>query len=284
MSGQIDAHDRAVLSFAIAGKVDFVGVKESDWVTRGQTIATLEKEKLEAALRQAFQDFNAAKAASEKLYNDQGAKTAESFDEKVKRTAVDAAQNKAYDSFRIAQENLKSAVLTSPIDGLVVNADPGLAGVNISALGANYEIVNPSTVFLKVTADQTEVGSIKAGGTGTIVLDSYPDEQIQGIIQDISFTPSKDETGTVYDVKVDFSNVDNKNYKYRLGMTADMNFILKEKKNVLIIPLQFVNSDNNGKFVFVGKDRKKTYIKTGLEDEQNTEITKGLSEGDKVSL
>ena len=67
-------------------------------------------------------------------------------------------------------------------------------------------------------------------------------------------------------------------------MTADVNFITKERKNALLIPLKYVNSDNNGKFILAGEDKKKTYIKTGLENEQNVEIVEGLLEGNKISL
>ena len=283
LSGKIDARDHATITFGISGKADWVGVKEGDWVKKGQSIATLEKETLEATLRQKWQDFTAAKAASDKYYSNHPGNS-ESYDQKIERTGLDAAQNKAYDSIRIAQENLKAAVLYSPIEGLVVTAEPSFAGVNITSLNSGYEIVNPSTIYIKANADQTEVGSLKKGQAGTIIFDSYPDEKIIGEISDISFAPTKDETGTVYSVKVTLSNVDNKNYKYRLGMTADVNFITKERKNALLIPLKYINADNNGKFILAGEDKKKTYIKTGLENEQNAEIVGGLFEGNKISL
>jgi RND family efflux transporter MFP subunit len=281
LSGQIDSDDHAVLTFGSAGKVNWVGVKEGEWVKEGQAIAALDKEVLSAVLREAWSNFTAAKAASEKYYSDHK-NDSESYDQKIERTALDAAQNNAYDNVRIAQENLKSADLYSPIDGLVVGVNPNLAGVNVSPLNSGYEIVNPLTVYLKVTADQTEVGSIKKGQTGIIFFDSYPAEQISGKIRDISFTPSKDETGTVYNVKIILSNVNNKDYKYRLGMTADVSFVLKESKNTLIIPSEYVKSDGDKKFVLVGKNKKKTYVKIGIENDQYAEITEGLSEGDVV--
>lgn len=282
LSGKIYAQDHVTLRFGIVGKVDWVGVKEGEWIKKGQAIATLEKETLEAALRQAWQSFTAAKAASDKYYDGNNAGTGESYDQKIERTALDATQNKAYDSVRIAQENLKATVLHSPIEGLVVTADPSLAGVNITALNSGYEIVNPVTIYLKATADQTEVGSIKEGQAGAIIFDSYPKRQIEGKIKDISFTPTKDESGTVYDIKVVLNNADNKDYKYRLGMTADISFVTREKKNVIIIPARYVKSDDGGKFVLLGKSRKKTYIKTGIESSDSIEVTSGLSENDVV--
>jgi RND family efflux transporter MFP subunit len=282
LSGKIDAEDHITLNFRAAGKVDWVGVEKDQWVTKGQAIASLQKDLLEAALRQAWQDFTAAKAASDKYYDGRDGRNEESYAEKIERTALDAAQNKAYDNTRIAQSNLDNATLYSPIDGFVVGVDPEVAGVNVAGLNAGYEIVNPATIYLRVTADQTEVGSLKEEKTGTITFDSYSDEQIEGTIKGISFSPSKDEAGTAYDVKVILNNVDNKDYKYRLGMTADISFVLKEDKNVLILPLNYVGSDDKGKYVLLGKEKKKTYVTTGIESEQSVEITKGLSEGQIV--
>ncbi|MDP2585389.1 MAG: efflux RND transporter periplasmic adaptor subunit [Candidatus Levybacteria bacterium] len=281
LSGKIEAQDHIILKFAVSGKVDWVGVKEGDLVKKGQIIATLEKETLEAALRQAWQTFTAAKAASDQYYDGRSGDS-ESYDEKVARTAIDATQNRAYDSIRIAQENLKSATLYSPIEGLVVAAEPTITGVNVTTLNSGYEIVNPSTIYLRVTADQTEVGGIKEGLAGKIIFDSYMDENIAGKVNEVSFAPTKDETGTVYNVKVGLSNIDNNDYKYRLGMTADIDFVIKEKNNILMIPATYINTDDKGKFVLVGEDKKKTYIKTGIESSQDVEIIEGLSEGEKV--
>jgi RND family efflux transporter MFP subunit len=282
LSGEIYAEDHVVLHFGTVGKVNWVGVKEGDWVKKGQAIAALDKETLNAALRQAWQSFTAAKAASDKYYDGRDPNKAESYDQKIERTSLDTAQNVAYDNTRIAQDNLKSAELYSPIEGLVVSAEPTLAGIYVTSLNSSYEIVNPTTVYIKVTADQTEVGKLKKGQSGTIVFDSYPDEKIKGTVKDISFAPAKDETGTVYNVKIELSNTNNDSYKYRLGMTVDVDFMLKESKNTLVIQSEHIKLDGNKKYVLVGEKKKKVYIKTGIENEQDVEIKRGLSEGDKV--
>jgi len=282
LSGEIDADDHVTLSFGVSGRTNWVGVREGDWVKEGQGLASIDAETLNAVLRQAWQSFTSAKAASDKYYDGRDSNAAESYDDKITRTALDAAQNVAFDNIRIAQENLRNAVLYSPIEGLVVSANPKLVGVNITPLNSAYEVVNPSAVYLKVTADQTEVGSIKVGQKGIMIFDSYPDEEIKGVIKDIYFTPAKNETGTVYDVKVELSNIDNSSYKYRLGMTADADFVIKENKNTIIIPNQYVNADDKGRFVLVGKNKEKRYVTIGIENEQDTEIIKGLSEGEVV--
>jgi len=282
LSGEIDAEDEAVLQFQTGGKLAFAGVKEGDWVQEGQIIASLDKEKLEAALRQDQADFIAAKAEHEEYYDGRTGDS-ESYDEKIARTALDAKQNKAYDDVRIAEENLKNATLYSPIEGLVVKNSLPLVGTNIYLPSqAQVEIVSPNTIFFSVNADQTEVVSLKEGQSVEINLDSYPSEKVNGTIKSISFTPNTDETGTVYKVKIQLKTLDNSNYKYRLGMTGDATFITETKHNSLYLPLKYVKTDNNGSYVFTGSDKKKAYIKTGLETDSYIEILKGLNEGDKV--
>lgn len=280
LSGKIDADEHVILQFQSGGSLAWVGVKEGDYVQSGQAIASLDKQKLEANLRKAWNDFIAAKAESEKVYDGLKGVTAETFDQKITRTTADAAQNKAYDDTRIAEQDLKNAVIYSPISGIVTDAEPSLPGVNIAASNlGKYEIVNPETIFLDVNADQTEFIDLKEGMQASIVFDSYPDKKTKGVIKNISFTPKTDETGTVYRIKVAFSETSNS--KYKMGMTGDATFVTGEKKDVLYIPIKFVKSDEKGKYI-LGKNKEKKYVTTGMETEENIEIIKGLSKGEVI--
>lgn len=284
LSGKIAAEEDVVLQFQSTGLLGFVGVKEADHVEKGQLIASLDKTNLEAALRQAWQDYTAAKAESDQYYDSvKGQTTAEDYDQKVERTAVDAKFTKAYDNVLIAQKNLNNASLYSPIDGIATSVSPSSPGVNISlSKPGSYEIANPDTIYLDVSADQTEIIKLHEGQTSAIVFDSYTDEKDEGSIKEISFTPKSDETGTVYSVKVGL-NTDNKGYKYKLGMTADVTFVINEKKKVLYIPLTYVKTNEKGKYV-LNKKGEKVYVKTGIESDTDVEITDGLKEGDEIYI
>ncbi|MCL5439256.1 MAG: efflux RND transporter periplasmic adaptor subunit [Patescibacteria group bacterium] len=284
LSGKVDADEHVILQFQTAGKLNWIGVKTGDRVKKYQALASLDKEKLLATLRQYTQDFTAAKAASEKVYDSLKGVTSETFDQKISRTAADATQNKAYDYMRSTEEDLKNSVLYSPIEGLITSVQPKFAGVNSTALEpAKFEVVNPKTIFFDVNADQSEVILIHEGQSCTIVFDSYSDEKTNCVIKNISFAPKADETETVYRVRIEFENLDyNNDYKYRLGMTGDANFITNEKDGVLYLPSKFIKSDDQGKYVLVGKDKKKTYVQTGMETDTDVEVTGGLNEGDIV--
>ena len=102
-------------------------------------------------------------------------------------------------------------------------------------------------------------------------------------ISQISFVPKSGESSTVYTVKLPLAT--GWKDKYRLGMTGDVEFSIRERQNTLTIPQLFVKEDGDGKkYVNVLKNGKpdKRFVKTGLESDEKIEITSGLQQNDTV--
>ena len=179
---------------------------------------------------------------------------------------------------------VKYANLWTPIEGFVTKADPKYAGINITSTTAEYDVVNPNSIYFSANADQTEVTKLKEGSTGELVLDPFPEEKISGAVKNISFMPKAGESGTVYEVKF-FFDKDNSGYRFRLGMTGDLSFVTAKKDDVLYLPIRFVLEKDSKKYVTILKNGKKSQanVETGLETYDNIEITSGVSEGDTVS-
>jgi multidrug efflux pump subunit AcrA (membrane-fusion protein) len=177
---------------------------------------------------------------------------------------------------------LKLSTITTPIAGVVTTVTDPFPGVNIFATQTKFEVVNPATIFFAVAADQSEVVSLKEGQEVKIVLDSFPDETLIGKIKSIAYAPETNEVGTLYKIEVEFTNLDLNNRMIRLGMTGDANFVLSEKNDVLHVQNEFLNSDSEGKYLYLGKAGNKVYVQTGLEGETNTEILSGVNAGDTV--
>ncbi len=105
---------------------------------------------------------------------------------------------------------------------------------------------------------------------------------MEGEVSYIGYTPKEGETSIVYEIKISFPQKDLDTTKLKISMTGDAKFILSQKDETLFVPNNFVNSDKNGKFVYLGSKKNKVYVETGLEGEENIEITKGVKEGDKL--
>jgi macrolide-specific efflux system membrane fusion protein len=63
-------------------------------------------------------------------------------------------------------------------------------------------------------------------------------------------------------------------------MTGDIDFLIKQEKNVLSAPTSFIKKDSKGDYVFVGKPDKKVkkYIDIAQEIDGKYVITNGLQD------
>lgn len=287
ISGSIDAREKVILRFQTSGKLAWVGIKEGDYVKKYQHIASLDQKELQKNLNKYLNSY-----LSERWDFDQVTK--DDYKDKVITDSIKRIKEKAQfdlNSAIIDVEIKNLAVelsnLISPIEGIVTKVSIPFAGTNITPSQAEFEIVNPQTIYFEASADQTEVTDIKENLPGELTLDSYPDEVFGGFIKTISFTPKENETGTVYQVKFDFP-VNNTDNKFRLGMVGDLNFITKSKDDILYIPLKFIKEedvdDQPKKYVYIMKNDKfvKQYIETGLETDDDMEIVSGLTENEIV--
>lgn len=283
ISGTINADEHVILRFQTSGRLSWVGIKEGDYVKKYQTIAALDQREVRKKLENELYDYMKTRwdfeEAKRETYKDK------LFTDTIKRI-LEKNQfdlNKAVLDVELQNLTVEYSSLWTPIEGVITKIGSPYAGVNITPTTAEFEIVNPKTVYFSATADQTEVVSLLKGMNGDLVLDAYPNTTISGIIRDISFTPKSGEASTVYEIKFDFPN-QNDDYKYRLGMAGDLTFVTASRENVLYIPSKFIKSQNGKKYLTVKKNGKleKVEVKTGMETETETEITSGLSIGETV--
>ncbi len=282
LSGTIDADERTVLSFQTSGMLTSVAVKEGDFVKKGQFIASLDQRDLKKRLQKQLNTYAISRSTFDQTkadYKDVA------LNDAISRT-LDQSQytlNNSVIDVELTDIAVKYANLYSPIDGIVTSISSPIPGVNVTPLTAQFEIVNPESIYFASTADQSEVTQLAVGKSGKITLDSFSDNSINSSIGAISFVPKAGETSTVYAIKLPLT--ENANQKYRQGMTGDVIFTMREQKNALTIPSYYLKEDTDGKkyvdIVTNGK-RDKRFVKIGIEGDETIEITSGLSKGDKI--
>lgn len=286
LSGEVDAEEKVTLRFQTSGRLAWVGVKEGDYVKKYQAIASLDKRELEKTLKKYLNLYLKTRWNFDQTKDDYKGYELWYIPEET-RTAIKRIVDKAQfdlDNSVIDVElkhlALEYANLWTPIEGIVSRVDVPYAGVNITPAQAEFEIINPNTLYFSATADQTEVVNFFVGKKGKIVFDAYPNEEVKGEVYWIGFTPKKGETGTVYQLKIKF----NFDKSLKIGMTGDANFIIKELKDVIALPLNYLKKDRKGDYVYVliaGK-KEKRYLKKGKEIEGKVVIKEGLREGEVV--
>ena len=282
LTGKIDATEHANLSFETSGKLIYIGVKEGERVKRGTLLGKLDTTTLNAAYQTALNNLRRYDATIDNVYDSlQNHEADETFSQRDTRTSAEVAKDNAYEAVIIAERNLKGASLYAPFDGLVTSISNPFSGSFVMSTQPQFEIVNPDTIYFGVTADQTEVVSLKEGVEVLITLDSFPEKEIRGTVSRVDFSSDSAEVGVVYGVQVvlpELSEID-----YRLGMTGDAIFVLESKDEALWAPAGFVKSDKEGQYLLTQKGDKKIYVKLGLEGVDRVEIISDeISEGMKI--
>ena len=281
LTGEVKAVEHAYLTFQSSGELSWIGIEEGDWVKKGQYLARLDAANLKSQYEQAVADLRRAQATADNVLdqvkdNDDD----ETHVMKDLRTTAEATRDRAYRALEIAEENLRNGYIKAPFAGLIVDIALPFSGVNTTYATSQIEILNPESMYFETHADQTEIKDLAAGQQVFVLLDSFPEEEIEAVIKSIAYTPSAGEAGTVYEVKVTFKELDSE--KYRVGMTGDASFILGTKEDVLYIPPKYLNSDKEGKYVKMSPKNNQVYVEVGIEGETKVEINGEINEGDMI--
>ena len=206
LNGNVEIHD-VNLAFRVAGRVDTINVDEGAFVKKGELLASLDKDVLQAKLDYAKAQLKAEtinfKNAEKDYRRNAGLLKKKSVSEKVydaSKTAYEVAKSKVeaaqatYDYMNI---DYKDADLFSPVDGTVLtrNIEPGEM---IASGTVVFSIMPNAQTRIKTFANEAVLSRIKRGDVVYVNIETMPQKKFKGHIGFISseaeFTPKNIET------------------------------------------------------------------------------------------
>lgn len=179
-----------------------------------------------------------------------------------------------------AKARMKFTVLTSPIDGVILEKSVN-PGQGITPGTPLLRIASKKELEVRVNFDEKKLASIKTGQTACINLDAYPDTTIEGKIYEIA--PSINSTTGTVEIKIKFLTIPE---YIKPDMTADINIIIYKKNKCLTVPRSCVFKENNKKYVFIlnrGKQEKRE-VMTGASGSDYIEIREGIKVTDQIII
>jgi macrolide-specific efflux system membrane fusion protein len=308
------------VNFAASGTVTAVNVVAGSTVTAGQTLATLNTLTENASLTSAqasLASANAALSAAQTANDGSSAAVA-------KVSADQAAVAVAQASVDSAQAAYNGTTLTSPIAGLVTavnlvvgdvvtngstsvgtsgssgsstsgSAAGGAGGGAGGAGGASSS--SSSTATTTTTAQFTVVGTnawqvtVSVGATDLkniavkqqVQLSSDENASFFGTVASIGLLPTTTTGAATYPVVVDVTGSPTDLYD---GVTVTAAIVYERRDNVLSVPTAAVTTANGTSTVnkVVNGKTVKTTVTVGETVGNLTEITKGIAEGDQVTV
>ena len=203
------------------------------------------------------------------------------------KTNVESLENQlkgAGEQVKIAIEQLNTANVYSDVSGIadVVAIRVGETFTGMTAMGPQIKIVNTSS--LKVVTNVPE-NYISRMHRGTIVEVNIPDagKKINTSISLISQSVDPTLRGFIAEAKIPYDAI------LKPNQTAIMRILDYSSANAIVIPVNVVQSDENGKYVYVldklsnGKSvAKKKSVIIGEVYGNDVEIKSGLTVGEQL--
>jgi HlyD family secretion protein len=137
---------------------------------------------------------------------------------------------------KVSQINLDRTSISSPIDGVVISREVDEGQTVAASLQAPKLFViaqDLRKMQIDTAVDEADIGQVHDGQTVTFTVDAYKDKVFKGKIHQVRLMPIETSNVVTYSVMV---NVENDELLLKPGMTANVEIIVGNKKDVLRIP------------------------------------------------
>jgi len=229
--------------------------------------------------------------------------------------SVSASVNEAYD-------NLNRTSIYAPMSGTISKLDVEIGervvGTQQMAGTEILRVANLNNMEVEVDVNENDIVKVQVGDSAIVEVDAYLKKEFKGLVTEIANSAYGNLTSdqvTNFKVKVrileesylDLLEGKPEHYSpFRPGMTATTDIITSTKKDAIGIPISAVviktdtienktsysentaekqgNTDEKFECVFVkeGEVAKLKVVETGIQDDSNIEIIRGLKVGDEV--
>lgn len=183
VSGSLRAVNSAVVKARVAGELQGLAVREGDAVKAGQVIARIDAAEVQARLKQAREQADAAKAQidiAQRQWDNNKALVDQGF---ISRTALDTSLNNlsaaqanhkaALAAADMARKTVDDTVLRAPIAG-VVSQRLAQPGERVGVDGKVVEIVDLSRLELEATLSAADSVQVRVGQEARLQVEGVP--------------------------------------------------------------------------------------------------------------
>ena len=171
--------------------------------------------------------------------------------------------------------------LVAPYDCVVQSYS--LPNAKEKCTSSNYvSIASVDKLYMDINISEEQIDKISVGQDVSIVANYDETKVYSGTITKINAIGDKNNSGTSYAA---IASLDNDGM-LKLGMSATCTITIEKNENLLTLPIEAVQIEDEKRYVNLIKDdsTEKVYIETGLADANNVQIISGLSLGDKFLI
>ena len=295
LQGHVDAENISYISpRGMPGQVKAVYVVQGQYVKKGQALLKLDDAIMQqqvVAARQQLEGIKTQLSFARNLYNRQKNLWEQGIGTEVQlitaKTNVESLENQlksAQESVQVAVEQLKTANVVSDVNGVadIVNIRVGETFQGMTQAGPQIKIVNTSSLKVVSNIPENYLTRLHKGTPVEVVI---PDanKKVNSSISLISQAIDITQRGFVAEARIPADPA------LKPNQTAILKIMDYTAPNAVVIPVNTVQSDETGKYVYVlvlgsnGRSvAKKQTVLIGEVYGNNVEIKSGLKGGEQL--
>jgi RND family efflux transporter MFP subunit len=281
VNGRLTAAQEAVLYFKVQGRLKALNVASGEKVKSGTVLAQLEVGDLDTRVSLAELTMKRAQTKIDQLR----VKNADRFEVEIARLD--------YESTRLSYENLRAELndsqLVAPFDGVITEVQ-GRPGEVVQAYIPLVTVSNPAELQVSgELSNEADSARLAVGQQAYFILDKLPNERIPLELATLPNTAATTLDGKPLPASVRRTFKLNPTASLppiaEIGMLGRLTVILREKKDVLILPNAAIRAFGGRRYVQIttAGRRREIDVEIGVVTQTETEIVKGLKEGDRVT-
>ena len=312
VNGKVAADNEVQVFPMLAGQVLTLSVSEGDKVSKGQALLSVDTSTVTSTMSSLRESYNATKTATDKAIENaqisvqqaqlaventeallEAGAAAEQDLTKAKQGLAQAqagvAQARAQQAASLAQiqasmdqinKQASLGTVTAPCAGTVTTVNVVQGGMASSAQPA-VVIAEDSRVKIKASVSEDVFAGLHVGDSAGVQISVLSDEVKTAKI--LSLPAAANQQTNLYDVSVSVPEGSDP----AIGSFATVIFYTDRRENTLSVPTECVLTGNdNERYLFTvdegGTTAKRVTVETGLVGKTQTEITSGLTAGDRV--
>ena len=245
-TGALSAVTTVQVGTQVSGRVVATYADFNDRVTKGQLIARIDPTLLEQAVRDAQAGLERSRALYQQadveyqrnlgLFKEKVLTEIEFDTTRFAREVAAANVKSAEVALERARQNLAYTEIYAPIDGIVVERNVDVGQTVAASLSAPqlFLIANDlARMQILASVAESDIGAIHKGQPVTFTVQAFPEQSFTGTVQQVRLQSTTTENVVNYTVVIEVANPGE---KLLPGMTASVDFVTGEAKDVLTIP------------------------------------------------
>ena len=248
-TSSIEPLSKTVVKTTVNGKIEEVLVADGDVVKKGDVIVRLAGDDISSQIRSKSLTIQKAEIDLKQLQEnyitaDDTNRESLLFNIQKQQLELELAREELSE----LQEDQGANEILAPIDGTILSLSVEV-GSTINTNAEIAQITNYEQLKITVPVDELDISKVALGQTSTILVEAFEQETFTGVVTEIAREGKTSNGVATFDVTVKLDDPK----EIKSGMSAEASILVEQKKDVLMLPIDAVQSTRNNYYVLVNR-------------------------------